>query len=188
VIYPGFITGGGGGSSGATDAALIADGSVSNTEFQYLNGVTSAIQTQFSGKVSSPSFVHLNAGNARASTNTNLVIYSTVENTGTAFTVVHSATLGSSIQIETAGVYIVNFNGFLNVAGIAYLVKKTSITNTPAAADLFGFGSTVNTTYPHFSSSVTLRAAENDYVYMYYTQNPSTASNTYNTITILGPF
>lgn len=31
----------------AIDAAKIADGTVSNTEFQYLNGVTSAIQTQF---------------------------------------------------------------------------------------------------------------------------------------------
>ena len=28
------------------DAAKLADGTVSNTEFQYLNGVTSAIQTQ----------------------------------------------------------------------------------------------------------------------------------------------
>jgi hypothetical protein len=35
---------------GAVDAADIADGSVSNTEFQYLNGVTSAIQTQIDGK------------------------------------------------------------------------------------------------------------------------------------------
>ena len=32
------------------DAAKIADGSVSNTEFQHLNGVTSAIQTQIDGK------------------------------------------------------------------------------------------------------------------------------------------
>jgi hypothetical protein len=32
------------------DAAKLADGSVSNTEFQYLNGVTSAIQTQLDGK------------------------------------------------------------------------------------------------------------------------------------------
>lgn len=32
------------------NANKIADGSVDNTEFQYLNGVTSAIQTQFSGK------------------------------------------------------------------------------------------------------------------------------------------
>lgn len=33
------------------DAAKIADGSVSNTEFQYLNGVTSGIQTQLDAKV-----------------------------------------------------------------------------------------------------------------------------------------
>ena len=33
------------------DAAKIGDGSVSNTEFQYLNGVNSAIQTQLDGKV-----------------------------------------------------------------------------------------------------------------------------------------
>lgn len=33
------------------NAAKIADGSVSNTEFQYLNGVTSAIQTQLSAKL-----------------------------------------------------------------------------------------------------------------------------------------
>ena len=33
------------------DAAKIADGTVSNTEFQYLNGVSSAIQTQLDGKV-----------------------------------------------------------------------------------------------------------------------------------------
>ena len=32
------------------DATSIADGSVSNTEFQYLNGVTSAIQTQLDAK------------------------------------------------------------------------------------------------------------------------------------------
>jgi hypothetical protein len=33
------------------DAAKLGDGSVSNTEFQYLNGVTSAIQTQLDAKV-----------------------------------------------------------------------------------------------------------------------------------------
>jgi hypothetical protein len=37
----------------AIDALKIANGSVSNTEFQYLDGVTSAIQTQIDGKISS---------------------------------------------------------------------------------------------------------------------------------------
>ena len=36
----------------ALDAASIADGSVSNTEFQHLNGVTSNIQTQIDTKAS----------------------------------------------------------------------------------------------------------------------------------------
>lgn len=35
------------------DAAKIANGTVSNTEFQYLNGATSAIQTQLDGKAAS---------------------------------------------------------------------------------------------------------------------------------------
>ena len=37
----------------AIDAAKIANGNVSNTEFQYLDGVTSAIQTQIDGKAAS---------------------------------------------------------------------------------------------------------------------------------------
>lgn len=36
----------------ALDAAKIADGSVSSTEFQYLDGVTSSIQTQLNTKIS----------------------------------------------------------------------------------------------------------------------------------------
>lgn len=36
----------------AINATKFADGSVSNTEYQYLNGVTSAIQTQFDTKIS----------------------------------------------------------------------------------------------------------------------------------------
>jgi hypothetical protein len=42
--------GGGGGLTAPVDAVDIADGSVNNTEFQYLNGVTSGIQTQLDGK------------------------------------------------------------------------------------------------------------------------------------------
>jgi hypothetical protein len=47
-----FTGGGGGGLTAPVSAADIADGSVSNTEYQYLNGVTSAIQTQIDGKAS----------------------------------------------------------------------------------------------------------------------------------------
>ena len=43
--------------TGSLDAAKIADGSVSNTEFQYLDGVTSDIQTQLDGKQASGSYI-----------------------------------------------------------------------------------------------------------------------------------
>lgn len=43
------------------DAAKIADGSVDNTEFQYLNGVSSAIQTQIGNKTSGPGSSTANA-------------------------------------------------------------------------------------------------------------------------------
>jgi hypothetical protein len=49
------------------DAASIADGSVSNTEFQHLNGVTSAIQTQLNSKTTK---VPLTFGNASDTTYT----------------------------------------------------------------------------------------------------------------------
>jgi hypothetical protein len=39
-------------SGAAIDATKLANGSVSNTEFQYLDGVTSSIQTQLDGKAS----------------------------------------------------------------------------------------------------------------------------------------
>ena len=45
----------------AIDAAKIHDGSVSNTEFGYLGGVTSDIQTQFTGKISSGTGAIVNA-------------------------------------------------------------------------------------------------------------------------------
>jgi len=55
ITLSGDVSGSGTGAITATisalDAAKIADGSVSNTEFQHLNGVTSAIQTQLDGKV-----------------------------------------------------------------------------------------------------------------------------------------
>jgi hypothetical protein len=43
------------------DATKIADGSVSNTEFQYLDGVTSSIQTQLNNKLDSYTFFIQNA-------------------------------------------------------------------------------------------------------------------------------
>lgn len=48
-------------AAAAIDATKIANGSVSNTEFQYLDGVTSAIQTQIDSKVTGPASATDNA-------------------------------------------------------------------------------------------------------------------------------
>lgn len=45
------------------DASKIADGSVSNTEFQYINSVTSDVQTQINGKQASLGFTPENVAN-----------------------------------------------------------------------------------------------------------------------------
>lgn len=60
ITLTGAVTGSGTGSFATTlasgvDAAKIANGTVSNTEFQYLDGVTSAIQTQINAKFTLPS-------------------------------------------------------------------------------------------------------------------------------------
>lgn len=49
------------------DAVKIANGSVSNTEFQYLDGVTSAIQTQIDGKQATGNYVTALTGDVSAS-------------------------------------------------------------------------------------------------------------------------
>ena len=59
------------------DAAKLADGSVSNTEFQYLNGVSSAIQTQIDGKQATLS-VDANEGLTLASNSLGTIYNSTI--------------------------------------------------------------------------------------------------------------
>lgn len=62
----------------AVDAAKIANGSVSSTEFQYLDGVTSAIQAQFTGKEPAFSVLPISKGGTNSGTalNNNRVIAS----------------------------------------------------------------------------------------------------------------
>jgi len=61
------------------DAEKIADGSVSNTEFQYLNGVTSAIQTQINNinsGISTKKFINNTPTAAHTGTTTNTIVQS----------------------------------------------------------------------------------------------------------------
>ena len=68
------------GSTGVTantNANLIADGTVSNDEFQYLSGVTSALQTQLDAKQPSGSYLTT----LPSQINVNLIADGTVNNT-----------------------------------------------------------------------------------------------------------
>lgn len=74
----------------AIDAAKIADGSVSNTEFQYLNGVSSAIQTQLDTKAAVTGVISKQAttpGSQQTSANVN------IDGTAIIGTLVDTATL-----------------------------------------------------------------------------------------------
>lgn len=68
----------------AIDASKIADGSVSSTEFQYLDGVSSNIQTQLNGKTSSTlTSAHILVGNgSNVATDVAVSGDMTIDNTG----------------------------------------------------------------------------------------------------------
>ncbi|MDD2518975.1 MAG: hypothetical protein PHG18_03715, partial [Bacilli bacterium] len=74
------------------DAAKIADGSVSNTEFQYINSVTSNIQTQINAKspISNPTFT----------TNATSPKFTSTITTGTAPFTVASTTKVSNLNVD----------------------------------------------------------------------------------------
>ena len=93
-------------SSAAIDAAKIANGTVSNTEFQYLNGVTSAIQTQLNTKGTSSfsgSYTDL-SNKPTIPTNNNQL------SNGAGY--LTSSTQASTFSKATAG-YITFANGFI---------------------------------------------------------------------------
>ena len=93
-------------ASAAIDASKIADGSVSNTEFQYLDGVTSDIQTQLDGKVDGPASATDNA--------------------------IARYDLGTGKLIQNSGVLIDDTN---NLSGIGNITLSGTVDGRDVAAD-----------------------------------------------------
>ena len=91
-------------TAAAIDASKIANGSVSNTEFQYLDGVTSAIQTQINSKQATI--------DASARLNANLVGDGSVDNTE--FSYINGVTSGIQTQLDAKA-----SNGFSIAMAIA---------------------------------------------------------------------
>jgi hypothetical protein len=98
-------------AAAAIDATKIANGNVSNTEFQYLDGVTSAIQTQIDSKQAT-----IDASNRL---NANLIHDGSVDNTE--FGYLNGVTSAIQTQIDTANTNINTkaSNGFAVAMAIA---------------------------------------------------------------------
>jgi hypothetical protein len=83
-------------SAAAIDASKIADGSVSNAEFQRLDGVTSDIQTQLDGKQASGSYITASS----TDTFTNKTI--DADGTGNSITNIEDANIKASAAIDAS--------------------------------------------------------------------------------------
>jgi len=117
-------------ASAAIDAAKIHNGSVSNTEFAYLDGVTSAIQTQLNAKVTGPASATDNAIARYDSTTGKLLQDST------------------SILSDAGGMTIADLwrrgdGNLTNYVEEEYNHSQTLTASTTAVASAFTFDSTV---------------------------------------------
>jgi hypothetical protein len=108
--------------AGQIDASLIADGSVSNTEFQYLNGVTSGIQGQLDNKQPLDSTL-----TALAAFNSNGIMTQTAADTFTSRTV--TGTAGNITITDGDGV---SGNPTVNVGSNVYTRSDSSVLNALA--------------------------------------------------------
>jgi hypothetical protein len=99
------------------DATKIADGSVSNTEFQYLDGVTSAIQTQLTNLnngISTNKFINNTVTAAHTGTTTNTIVQSVLipANTYIVGDIVKISTRGN----KTTGLAVLTIRTYLNTS------------------------------------------------------------------------
>ncbi len=149
-------------AAAAIDAAKIADGTVSNAEFQYLNGVTSGIQAQLSGKVTGPgsstdntlprfdgttgaiiqgSLVVVDDSNVMTGA-TRIEVDSLVLDGATLSSVsnplVLTAASGSNLVLNASGGGVVDLTGTLDVTGQADVDNINLNGNTISASDTNG--------------------------------------------------
>ena len=121
--------------AGTIDATKIHDGTISNTEFGYLNGVTSAIQTQIDSKLTASNNLSDIATASTARTNLGLGTIATqsassVAITGGSVTGMGSPSAGSDVATKT---YVDNL-----VAGLKTRIisRVATTTNVDLTADL----------------------------------------------------
>jgi len=115
------------------DATKIADGTVSDAEFQYLNGVTSAIQTQLDGKQATGSYITADS----ADTLTNKTI--DADGTGNSISNIEDANIKASAAIDATKIA----DGSVTSAEFQYIGGLTSDAQTQLDAKLALSGGTM---------------------------------------------
>lgn len=109
------------------DATKIANGSVSNTEFQYLDGVTSAIQTQIDGKQATLT-------NPITGTGTNNEI-AAFNSTGSTITSLSTSTYPSLTELSYGKGVTSPIQTQFGLTTVAYTAPVASITSGGSAAE-----------------------------------------------------
>lgn len=131
-------------AAAAIDASKIADGSVSNAEFQYLDGVTSSIQTQLNNKQST----------TLASAN---ILVGNASNVATAVTVSGDVTIDNTGNVQIASGTIVNNDINASAAIDASKIANGTVSNTEFQY-LDGVTSSIQTQLGNKADSSTLTA------------------------------
>ena len=129
-------------ASAAIDASKIHDGTVSNTEFGYLNGVTSAIQTQMDTKITASSTDTLTNKTINTASNTITITESDISDLGSYITASSSDTLtNKTFDANGTGNSLSN----VEVADLASGVLDTDLSTVSASDDTLASAKAIKT-------------------------------------------
>jgi hypothetical protein len=129
-------------ASAAIDASKIHDGTVSNTEFGYLNGVSSAIQTQMDTKITASSTDTLTNKTINTASNTITIVEADISDLGSYITASSTDTLtNKTFDANGTGNSLSN----VEVADLASGVLDTDISSVSASDDTLASAKAIKT-------------------------------------------
>ena len=129
-------------ASAAIDATKIHDGTVSNTEFGYLNGVSSAIQTQMDTKITASSTDTLTNKTINTASNTITIVEADISDLGSYITASSTDTLtNKTFDANGTGNSLSN----VEVADLASGVLDTDLSTVSASDDTLASAKAIKT-------------------------------------------
>ena len=129
-------------ASAAIDASKIHDGTVSNTEFGYLNGVSSAIQTQMDTKITASSTDTLTNKTINTASNTITIVEADISDLGSYITASSTNTLtNKTFDANGTGNSLSN----VEVADLASGVLDTDISSVSGSDDTLASAKAIKT-------------------------------------------